>query len=217
MKGILVLTTLALTLVAGFVFATETPTVQGEYIEARSASVYVGACHFGAEYVEGGREATAVWNIHEGNWNGVPLNDLTVVAIISAKNNLATDSETRKSVLYIDASTTPEQRAALKDLLTTKRADVLGEVVATETTSITFTKKGTKYDVAVSDILALSANRYPCAGCTQPHQIWYKPLTTIQNAIVGKSEIYRYKDTHLPVTWQQSGTENNVFVGDFSM
>ena len=217
MKGILVLTTLALTLVAGFVFATETPTVQGEYIEARSASVYVGACHFGAEYVEGGREATAVWNIHEGNWNGVSLNDLTVVAIISAKNNLATDSETRKSVLYIDASTTPEQRAALKDLLTTKRADVLGEVVATETTSITFTKKGTKYDVAVSDILALSANRYPCAGCTQPHQIWYKPLTTIQNAIVGKSEIYRYKDTHLPVTWQQSGTENNVFVGDFSM
>ncbi len=217
MKGILVLTTLALTLVAGFAFATETPTVQGEYIEARSASVYVGACHFGAEYVEGGREATAVWNIHEGNWNGVSLNNLTVVAVISAKNNLAIDAETRKSVLYMDASTTPEQRAALKDLLTTKRADVLGEVVATETTSIAFTKKGTKYDLTVSDILALSANRYPCAGCTQPHQIWYKPLTTIQNAIVGKSEIYRYKDTHLPVTWQQSGAENNVFVGDFSM
>ena len=217
MKGILVLTTLALMLVAGFAFATETSTVQGEYIEARSASVYVGACHFGAEYVEGGREATAVWNIHEGNWNGVSLNDLTVVAVISAKDNLAIDSATRKSVLYVDVSTTPEQRAALKDLLTTKRTDVLGEVVAIQTASIAFTKKGTKYDVTVSDILALSANRYPCAGCTQPHQIWYKPLTTIQNAIVGKSEVYRYKDTHLPVTWQQGGTENNVFVGDFSM
>ena len=112
MKGILVLTTLALMLVAGFAFATETLTVQGEYIEARSASVYVGACHFGAEYVEGGREATAVWNIHEGNWNGVSLNDLTVVAVISAKDNLAIDSATRKSVLYVDVSTTPEQRAA---------------------------------------------------------------------------------------------------------
>ena len=217
MKGIFVLTTLVLTLVAGFAFATETATVQGEYIEARSASVYVGACHFGAEYVEGGREATTVWNIHEGSWKGVSLDGLTVVAVISAKSNLATDSKTRKSVLYVDVKTTSEQRAALKDLLTTKRADVLGEVVATETAPIKFTKKGTKYDVTVGKVLALCANRYPCANCTQPHQIWYKPLTAIQDAIVGKSEVYRYKDGHLPVTWQQSGTANNVFVGNFSM
>ncbi|MDE0466965.1 MAG: DUF1326 domain-containing protein [Candidatus Poribacteria bacterium] len=217
MKGILVLTTLALTLIAGFAFATEAPTVQGEYIEARSASVYVGACHFGSEFVEGGREATAVWNIQSGSWNNVSLENLTVVAVISGKNNLAIDTETRKSVLYMDASTTPEQRAALKDLLTTKRADVLGKVVATQTASIEFSKEGTKYDVTVGEVLALSANRYPCAGCTQPHQIWYKPLTTIQNAIVGKSEVYRYKDTHLPVTWHQSGAENNIFVGNFSI
>ena len=217
MKGILVLTTLALVLVAGFAFATETSTVQGEYIEARSASVYVGACHFGAEYVEGGREATVVWNIQSGSWNDVSLKDLTVVAVISAKNNLAIDTETRRSVLYMDPSTTPEQRAAISDMLTTKQADILGEVVATQTASVKFTKEGTKYDVKVGEVLALSANRYPCAGCTQPHQIWYKPLTTIQNTIVGKSEVYRYKDTHLPVTWQQSGAENNIFVGSFSI
>ena len=217
MRNIFVLTILALTFIAGFAFATESSTVQGEYIEARSASVYVGACHFGAEYVEGGREATAVWNIQSGSWNDVSLENLTVVAVISGKNNLAIDTNTRKSVLYMDPSTTPEQRAALSDMLTTKYADVLGRVVATQTASIEFTKEGTRYDVTVGEVLKLSANRYPCAGCTQPHQVWYKPLTTIQNAIVGKSEVYRYKDTHLPVTWQQSGTENNVFVGNFSM
>ena len=217
MRNIFVLTTLALTLIAGFAFATESPTVQGEYIEARSASVYVGACHFGAEYVEGGREATLVWNIQSGSWNDVSLENLTVVAVMSAKNNLALETKTRKSVLYMDPSTTAEQRTALSDMLTTTYADVLGEVVATETAAITFTKTGTKYDVTVGEVLKLSANRYPCAGCTQPHQIWYKPLTAIQNAIVGKSEVYRYKDTHLPVTWQQSGAENNVFVGGFSI
>ena len=217
MKSISVLTALALTLIAGFAFATETLTVQGEYIEARSASVYVGACHFGAEYVEGGREATLVWNIQHGSWNNVSLDGLTVVAVVSAKNNLDIDTETRKSVLYLDPSTTAEQRTAITSLLTTKQADVLGEVVATQTATIEFTKKGTKYDVTVADALTLSANRYPCANCTQPHQIWYKPLTAIQNPIVGKSEVYRYKDTHLPVTWQQGGVENNVFVGNFSM
>ena len=217
MKSIFVLTTVALALVAGLAFATATSTVQGEYIEARSASVYVGACHFGAEFVEGGKEATLVWNIESGNWNGVSLDSLTVVAVVSAKNNLALDTETRQSVLYVDTEVTAEQRAALSDMLTMKRADVLGEVVATQTAPIAFAKKGTKYDVTVGKVLALSANRYPCAGCTQPHQIWYKPLTEIQNAIVGKSEVYRYKDTHLPVTWHQGGTENNVFVGDFVM
>ena len=216
MKSISVLTALALTLVAGFAFATETPTIQGEYIEARSASVYVGACHFGAEFMEGGKEATLVWNIQQGSWNNVSLDGLTVVAVVSAKSNLAIDTETRKSVLYLDPSATAEQRTAISSLLTTKHADVLGEVIATQTAAIEFTKEGTKYDVTVDQVLTLSANRYPCANCTQPHQIWYEPLTAIQNAIVGKSEVYRYKDTHLPVMWQQSGASNNVFVGSFS-
>ena len=95
MKSISVLTVLALTLIAGFALATEAPTVQGEYIEARSASVYVGACHFGAEYVEGGREATLVWNIQHGSWNDVSLDGLTVVAVVSAKSNLDMDTATR--------------------------------------------------------------------------------------------------------------------------
>ena len=217
MRSISVLTTLALILVAGFAFATETPTVQGEYIEARSASVYVGACHYGAEFVEGGKEATLVWNIQHGSWNDVSIDGLTVVAVVSAKSNLAIDTETRKSVLYMDPSTTAEQRTALRDLLTTKQSDVLGEVVATQTATVEFAKEGTKYDVRVGEVLTLSANRYPCAHCTQPHQIWYEPLTAIQNAIVGKSEVYHYKDSHLPVTWHQGGTANNVFVGSFSI
>ena len=217
MKRIFVFTTLTLTLVSGFAFATETAAVQGEYIEARSASVYVGACHFGAEFVEGGKEATLVWNIHRGSWNNVSLDGLTAVAVVSAKNNLAIDTKTRKSVLYVDTKTTPEQRAAISNMLATKRADVLGKVVATQIAPITFVKKGTKYDVTVGKVLTLSANRYPCVHCTQPHQIWYEPLTTIKNAIVGKSEIYRYKDTYLPVNWQQGDAANNVFVGSFSM
>ncbi len=217
MRSISVLTGLALIWVAGFAFATETATIQGEYIEARSASVYVGACHYGAEFVEGGKEATLVWNIHHGSWHNVSLDGLTVVAVVSAKSNLAIDTETRKSVLYMDPRTTGAQRTALRDLLTTKHADVLGEVVTTQTAPIEFTKDGTKYDVRVGEVLALSANRYPCANCTQPHQIWYEPLTAIQKAIVGKSEVYHYKDRHLPVTWQQGGTANNVFVGSFSM
>ena len=72
------LTAIALLLTVMSALATQPETVQGEYLEARSVSVYVGACHYGAEYVEGGREATLVWNIHQGTWKGVSLEGLTV-------------------------------------------------------------------------------------------------------------------------------------------
>ncbi|RKU30749.1 hypothetical protein C6497_03460 [Candidatus Poribacteria bacterium] len=217
MKRIFVLSALILMVFTTIVFATDTTDIQGEYIEARSASVYVGACHFGSEYVEGGKEATMVWNIQQGNWNDVSLDGLTVVAVVSAKENLAIDFETRKSVLYIDTNTTPEQQAAVKDMLATKQAKELGTIVATQTAPINFSKNGTKYSVEVGKVLKLTANRYPCVHCTQPHQIWYKPLIALDNPIVGKSEVYRYKDSYLTVNWQQGDTLNNVFVGSFSM
>lgn len=217
MKKVLVWTTLMLVLAAGVAFATQPPSVQGEYIEARSASVYTGACHFGAEFVDGGKEATLVWNIQHGTWNDVSLDGLTVVAIVTAKKNLAIDTETRKSVLYVDTDTTAAQRIALRNMLATKQAEVLGDIVAMQSAPLSFAKEGTRFDVTVGEVLALSANRYPCAACTQPHQIWYQPLAPVQNAIVGKSEVYRYQDTHLAVTWHQGGAVNNVFVGDFSM
>ncbi len=217
MKKILVFTMLALMVAAGMIaFATEVPSVRGEYIEARSASVYIGACHFGAEFVEGGKEATLIWNIQSGSWNDVSLDGLTVVAVVSGDANLAIETANRKSVLYVDVRATVQQREAVMHLMQTKRAAVLGELVATQVAPITFKKNGTEYDVQVGEVLALSANRYPCSGCTQPHQIWYKPLTEIEGAIVGKSDVYSYRDKGaLPVTWSQGGAENNVFVGDF--
>ena len=202
--------------VAGGV-ATQPETVQGEYLEARSVSVYVGACHYGAEYVEGGREATLVWNIRQGTWKGVSLDGLTVVAVVTAKNNLAIDTKTRRSVLYIDTKATSKQRTALVDLMTTKRSEILGEVVSTENAPITFTKQGVKYDLQVGKVLSLSVSRYPCQNCTQPHQIWYKPLEQLDTPIVGKSTSYCYQDKILSVTWDCGEDTNNVFVGDFAM
>ena len=214
---IFTLTAIALLLTVTGGLATQSETVQGEYLEARSVSVYVGACHYGAEYVEGGREATLVWNIHQGAWKGVSLDGLTVVAVVTAKNNLAIDTSTRRSVLYINEKATSEQRVALIDLMSTKRDELLGEVVSTESAPITFVKEGVKYDLRVGEVLTLSVSRYPCQNCTQPHQIWYKPLEQLDTPIVGKSTTYCYQDKILSVTWNCGEDTNNVFVGNFAM
>lgn len=214
---IFTLTAIVLLLIVAGTFATQPETVQGEYLEARSVSVYVGACHYGAEYVEGGREATLVWNIRQGTWKGVSLDGLTVVAVVTAQNNLAIDTTTRRSVLYLDEKATSEQRTTLIDLITTKRSELLGEIVSTENASIAFTKQGVKYDLRVGKVLTLSVSRYPCQNCTQPHQIWYKPLEQLDTPIVSKSTTYCYQDKILSVTWNCGEDTNNVFVGDFAM
>ncbi|MDE0184585.1 MAG: DUF1326 domain-containing protein [Candidatus Poribacteria bacterium] len=217
MKKVWTLTVVTLLITVAGAFAAQTTTVRGDYLEARSVSVYVGACHAQSEVVEGGREATLVWNIHQGEWNGVSLDNLTVVAVVTAKKNLEMDSESRRSVLYLDTETTIEQRAALVNLITTKRSAVVGEIASTKIEPIEFTKQDLKYELRVGEMLSLSALRNPCEYCTQPHEVWYKPLETIDTAVVGKSNIYRYKDTVLAVTWNRSEPSNNIFVGRFVM
>ena len=217
MKRVWTLTAVALLFTVKSAFAAQTTTVRGDYLEARSVSVYVGACHAQSEFVEGGREATLVWNIHQGEWNGVSLDNLTVVAVVTAKKNLEVDTESRRSVLYLDTKTTLEQRAALVDLIDTKRSAVVGEIASTKIEPIEFTKQDMEYELRVGEVLSLSALRNPCEYCTQPHEVWYKPLEAIDTAVVGKSNLYRYKDTILPVTWRRSEPSNNIFVGGFVM
>ena len=107
-----------------------TAEIEGEYLEARSVDVYTGACHFGSDYVEGGREATLVWKIESGTWNNVSLSGLTIVAVVSADQNLDLDQNTRRSVLYLDPQVTPAQQQVVVDLMQTKRSAVVGQVVA---------------------------------------------------------------------------------------
>ena len=217
MKKVWTLTLVTILITVAGAFAEQTTTVRGDYLEARSVSVYVGACHAQSELVEGGREATLVWNIHQGEWNGVSLDNLTVVAVVTANKNLEIDSESRRSVLYLDTKTTIEQRAALVNLINAKRSAVVGEIASTKIEPIEFTKQDMEYELRVGEVLSLSALRNPCEYCTQPHEVWYKPLETIDTAIVGKSNLYRYKDTVLAVRWNRSEPSNNIFVGRFTM
>ena len=114
--------------------------ITGEYLEARSVDVYVGACHFGSEYVEGGKEATVVWNINQGMWKGVSLRGLTVVAVVSAQKNLDIDSKTRRSVLYVSSRANQLQQEMLIDLIKQNYMKTLGQLVETKVTTINFQK-----------------------------------------------------------------------------
>src|SRR5207247_7275652 len=55
--------------------------IYGDYVETRSADVYTGPCFANAESGLVGDQATLAWRIRNGEWNGVSLDNLSVVAV----------------------------------------------------------------------------------------------------------------------------------------
>ncbi|HEX8117567.1 MAG TPA: hypothetical protein VF521_09860, partial [Pyrinomonadaceae bacterium] len=55
--------------------------LKGVYVEARTASVFAGACHYNGELTTAGREAVMAWSVKEGSWGGVSLAGVSALAV----------------------------------------------------------------------------------------------------------------------------------------
>src|SRR5690348_11324954 len=90
--------------------------VNGNYIEARTADVYTGPCFANGEVEQVGTEAVFGWKINNGNWEGVNVAGLSVVGVVRAEHtlgNIAEPINPAKAVLIVDSRATAEQREAL--------------------------------------------------------------------------------------------------------
>src|SRR6478735_7691951 len=62
--------------------------VTGDYVEARTASVFAGACHYNGEFVTTGRDALLAWNFSKGSFNGIDLSGTRAVAAVTSFDSL---------------------------------------------------------------------------------------------------------------------------------
>lgn len=191
-------------------------TVTGDYVEARSAAVYAGACHYNGEVTTAGREAVIAWKIREGSVGGVTLKGLGVVAVVAGAGNLAEVETARRSVLYVDAAASPAQRDALVNLLRTKAGKALGTVAEVKSVPLVFTSEGTSVSISAGKAATLNVAKYPCEHCRMPAQVWYAPLTPIKNADVAQGLATGFSDATLGVSWSRQA-QDNVFIGTFAL
>jgi hypothetical protein len=190
--------------------------VSGEYIEARSASVYAGACHYNGELTTAGREAVLAWHITEGKVGTVDLAGLHVIALVTGDDNLAQRSTKRHAVLLVDESATVAQRDALVTLLTAKMGKTLGNIEAVKSAPITYTTDGLKVTVTAGESATLNALKYPCSHCRMPAQTWYTPFAPTDNAQVAQGTRTAFADKTLGMSWSQQESDN-VFIGTFTL
>lgn len=188
----------------------------GDYVEARSCNVYIGACHANGEIVTVGREALMAWQVKQGRAQGETLNGFNAVAVVVGSDNLAQEKAERRSILYVDARANAAQQKALADTLSAQYSKALGEVVAVKTAPISFRRQGLEYTVRIPETAYLKTNRFACNHCVMPHSIWYEPFVGLKNSLVAKAGLNEYKGApELAAQWRRT-EENSSFVGEFA-
>jgi hypothetical protein len=188
--------------------------VTGDYVEARTASVFAGACHYNGELVTVGKDAVLAWNFAKGTFNGVNLAGVTAVASVTSNDSLGNPGA-RKAELAFDPAATDAQVAAATALIQSKAGKNLGTIIGTRRTPITFAHTDKGYTVAAKDFAALTvAPRADSSCCIQPHLVWFEPLTPLEGRKVGYTELAA-SSSKITDAWTRTA-EDSAFYGAFT-
>jgi hypothetical protein len=197
--------------------ASAAPAVTGDYVESRSANIYVGACHHEGELLTAGRNAVLAWNVTGGEVNGVSLKGVAAVAVVAADNSLNMEGSARRSVLYVSDQATPEQRDVLASLLQERAGKTLGTVLSVKSAPVAFDASGDLFRVQVPGVAQMKikkATQELC--CKQPYELWSKPLMAVQAPKAGYCLGVQFKDNGLLQSWSATD-QNNAYFGQFSL
>jgi Protein of unknown function (DUF1326) len=189
---------------------------RGGYVEARTAAVYAGACHYGGQVTTQGREAVLAWSFDGGRAGGVSLAGVDVVCALAAPANLDQPGP-RRSVIYVSASAPPAAREAAVALVRERCAALLGEVRAVLPCAVSVSLERERYTVRAGKAVALEGRLLPDeACCTMPLAVWYAPLAPeVLRPRVGESALARCAEPRLGPPWERL-LENDALAGRFA-
>lgn len=197
--------------------------IQGDYIETRSADVYTGECFANGEMNLVGNEAILGWHVAKGSWNGVALDDSSIVAVVRAKGTLGDpyeDPYPAKAVLIVDQQTTPAQRQALQAFAHHMGGKLLDNVeqviVAPVDLVVNHQKHGNAVlragQFATVQTRSLNDTDHVCGN----EKTYYPPLTDTTHAMPAVAMTNQYSGPNLGETWSIH-EKRSAFVGSFGV
>ena len=199
--------------------------VMGEYVEARTADVYTGACFANSEVQLTGNLAVFGWKINKGTWQGVNLDGLAVVAAVRAASTLGDRTGSAypvKAVLMVDERASLEQRDALRRFAIRQTGDLLQDIVKVEALPIEFEVKGSSIHAASVALTAGTLARIETRAIAQADHVcsheetWYDPLTKLDHAMPAFTTAHRFNGEDLNTRWS-SPDKRSAFVGTFRL
>lgn len=222
MRNLLVILTLAAVAVTGASASAET-TIRGNYIESRSCDVYTGFCIVNAELGLTGHEAILTWDVTQGSWNDIDLTGKKVIAIVRASATLGDrdhDPLPARAILVLDNTATDVQQEALASLAKELGGKLVENVVKMEHASIRVDMDTCGEEscatVEAGDFVNIDARCLHTGDklCGN-EEVYFKPLTDVQNAMVHYTERDRFAGEGLGIKWDWSG-RRGTFLANFA-
>lgn len=198
--------------------------ISGDYIETRSADVYTGACVANGEVNLVGDQAILGWKVNKGDWNGVCLDGLGIVAAVKANATLGdpyTNPYPAKAVLIVDERASAAQREALINFARQMGGKLFNEVVRVEVAPIKMEVRHDGGHFANVSLHAGTIAAIETRGLTKLDHLcgnestFYPPLTETVHAMPAVAELDQYAGDDLGVSWKLSG-KRSAFVGSFA-
>lgn len=215
---------LSLVSAAGLCLAANRPTtaLQGDYVEARTADVYTGPCFANAEVQQVGNLAVFGWKVNKGEWQGVNLDGMSVVAAIRANSTLGDRSSSAypvQAVVIVDSKASLEQREALVGFAKRMGGDLLQDVQRVDAMPIDFSMEGSVHGARVTltagtlakiQTRAINSGDHICSN----EEAFYDPLTKLDHAMPAYAMAHEFQGKGLHSTWK-SPDKRSAFVGNF--
>ena len=211
-----------LCLSGGWLLGQQTSQIHGQYLETRSADVYVGQCFANGEVNLAGTEAIVAWHIQDGKWDGVSLAGLNVVGAVKAQATLGdpyAKPYPAKSVLVVDKQATPEQRQALINFAQEMGGPLLKHIVRVVDAPIDMEilqEHGGRARLQAGDFVtvetrAIGENDHLCGN----ESTFYPPLTPTTHAMPAVAMTDEYRGSDLNDSWTLHD-KRSAFVGTFA-
>lgn len=209
---------------SGLAFANQAQKITGDYLESRSADVYVAQCFANGEVGLVGDQALMAWHVRNGSWDGQKLDGLTVIAAVKANATLGdpyANPYPAKSVMLVDEEATPAQREALVAFAQHMGGKLTSTVVRVIPTTIEMNvlrdhahhgeamlRAGTFAEIQTR---ALNEGDHTCGAETT----YYPPLTKLEHSMAAVAMTDEYQGPGLGVDWDRHG-KRSAFVGTFA-
>ncbi len=197
--------------------------IYGDYVESRSADVYTGPCFANAEVGLTGNEATMAWYVRKGEWEGVALDGLSIVAVTRASATLGDpyhDPYPARSILIVDAKASDVQRQALISFARVMGGRLLESVVRVQSAPISMQvgegREHGSISLRAGDLVeihtrALNDQDHYCGN----EVTYYPPLTKLNHAMPAVAVLNEYVGKDLGTEWKIFN-KRSAFVGTFS-
>ncbi len=196
--------------------------IHGDYIETRSADVYVAQCFANGEAGLTGNQALLAWHVTEGSWNGVKLDGLTVAAAVRARATLGDpygEPYPAQAVLMVDDAANTAQRQALVSLAQHEGGRLLENISRIDYVPVVLEVPQNPEGHAIlraghlATIITRPLNHHDhiCGNETN----FYPPLTKVENARSAVALADEFRGDGLDSQWSSHG-RRSAYVAEFS-